>query len=250
MSKRIPYYIYLAFAKCCQVVLTLVLTAVLTVLFVVYALRSGPVSITPLMVINERQHAQPPKKRWVPLDSISPDLMRAVIVCEDNNFFYHRGFDIEAIKIALKRNSSQSRKTYGASTISQQTAKNVLLPPARTWLRKGAEAGLTLLMESLWDKARIMEVYLNVIEMGKDTYGAEAAAQHYFKKHAAALNKSEGTLIAIALPNPQQFNPAKPSPYMLKRQQQVYEMMTKMLETGWYKHIRDIRQIKVNYLEQ
>jgi monofunctional biosynthetic peptidoglycan transglycosylase len=102
----------------------------------------------------------------------------------------------------------------------------------------------------MWDKARIMEVYLNVIEMGKDVYGAEAAAQRYFKKHAAQLNKSEGTLIAIALPNPQQLNPAKPSPYMLKRQQQVYEVMTKMLERGWYKNIRNIRQIKVNYLEQ
>jgi monofunctional biosynthetic peptidoglycan transglycosylase len=216
----------------------------------VYALRTTPVSITPLMVINQKKSAVAPEKRWTPIDSISPEVACAVIAAEDNNFFYHKGFDVDAIIWAMKRNSEQSKKVYGASTISQQTAKNVFLPPHRTWLRKVVEAGFTMLIEAMWSKARIMEVYLNVIETGSNMYGIEAAAQRYFRKPAHKLSKSESTLIAISLPNPRKFNPAQPSPYMLKRKEHIYGVMTKMLETGWYKNIKDIKKIKVNYLEQ
>jgi monofunctional biosynthetic peptidoglycan transglycosylase len=228
----------------------MIITVVLAVLLIVYALRATPVSVTPLMVINQKESKVAPQKRWVPVDSIAPDVARAVIAAEDNNFFYHKGFDVDAIMLALRRNSEQSRKVYGASTISQQTAKNVFLPPNRTWSRKVVEAGFTVLIEAIWGKARIMEVYLNVIETGSDTYGMEAAAQRYFRKPAMQLTKSESTLIAISLPNPRRFNPAKPSPYMLQRKEHIYEVMTKMLETGWYKNIKSIKKIKVNYLEQ
>jgi monofunctional biosynthetic peptidoglycan transglycosylase len=216
----------------------------------VYALRTTPVSITPLMVINQKKNMAAPQKQWTPIDSISPEVARAVIAAEDNNFFYHKGFDVDAIIWAMKRNSEQNKKIYGASTISQQTAKNVFLPPSRTWLRKVVEAGFTTLIEAMWNKTRIMEVYLNVIETGSNMYGVEAAAQRYFRKPALKLNKSESTLIAVALPNPHKFNPARPSSYMLQRRAQIYNVMTKMLETGWYKNIRDIKKIKVNYLEQ
>jgi monofunctional biosynthetic peptidoglycan transglycosylase len=208
------------------------------------------VSVTPLMVINQKKSKVAPVKRWMPIDSISPEVVRTVIASEDNNFFYHKGFDVDAIIWAMKRNSEQSKTMYGASTISQQTAKNVFLPPSRTWLRKAIEAGFTTLIEAMWGKARIMEVYLNVIETGNNMYGIEAAAQRYFRKPALKLNKSESTLIAIALPNPHRFNPARPSPYMLQRKAHIYKVMTKMLETGWYKDIRNIKKIKVNYLDQ
>ncbi len=233
-----------------RVALTLVIAAGLGILLIVYSLRSGTISTTPLMVINQKALKEQPLRKWVPIDSISPEIVRAVIATEDNNFFYHKGFDIEAIKWALKRNEEQHRRTYGASTISQQTAKNVFLPPARTWTRKIFEAGFTVLIETMWTKARIMEVYLNVIEMGKNIYGIEAAAQQYFKKPAHKLTKYESVMIAVALPSPQKFNPARPSHYMQMRQEQVYEVMDKTLETGWYKNIKDIKKIKVNYLEQ
>jgi monofunctional biosynthetic peptidoglycan transglycosylase len=237
-------------SKALRVALTLALAAGLGTLLIVHSLRDGVVSTTPLMVINQKATKVQPQRKWISVDSISPEVIRAVISTEDNNFFYHKGFDIEAIKWALKRNEEQSQKTYGASTISQQTAKNVFLPPARTWTRKACEAGFTLLIEALWSKARIMEVYLNVIEMGKNVYGIEAAAQHHFNKSAKNLTKYESVMIAIALPSPQRFNPAKPSPYMISRQEQVYEVMEKTMETGWYKNIRNIKFVKVNYLEQ
>ncbi|MDR1342065.1 MAG: monofunctional biosynthetic peptidoglycan transglycosylase [Prevotellaceae bacterium] len=233
-----------------RLLLTMLITAIFSILLIVYALRTTPVSITPLMVINQKKNEVAPKKRWVPVDSISPDVARAVIATEDNNFFYHKGFDVDAIMQAVKRNSEQSKKIYGASTISQQTAKNVFLPPHRTWSRKVVEAGFTVLIEGMWSKARIMEVYLNVIETGENTYGVEAAAQRYFRKSALKLSKSESTLIAVALPNPHKFNPARPSAYMLHRREQAYDVMSKTYETGWYKNIKNIKRIKVNYLEQ
>ena len=247
---NILYYLHLAVSKAVRVVLTVVLAAVLGLLFTVHSMRSGEIRTTPLIMMNMQAYKKPPQKQWVPLDSIALDVMRAVISTEDNNFFYHAGFDLEAIRWALQRNREQSRRTYGASTITQQTAKNVFLTPERTWRRKALEAGFTILMEALWGKARIMEVYLNVVEMGQNVYGIEAAAQHYFDKPASRLTQGESVLIAISLPAPQRFNPAKPTPYMLRRQQDVFVIMKKNMETGWYKGIKDIRKIKVNYLEQ
>ncbi|MGL4909199.1 MAG: monofunctional biosynthetic peptidoglycan transglycosylase [Bacteroidales bacterium] len=233
-----------------QLGVMLLATVVLACLFIVFALRKAEVHLTPLMLMEQQKTKSIGKQKWVVLDSISEHVVRAVIATEDNNFFYHSGFDIEAIKWAMQRNKSQTQKVYGASTISQQTAKNVFLPHARTWVRKGFESVFTLLIEMLWSKARIMEVYLNVVELGRGIYGIEAAARTYFKKTASQLTQYESTLIAIALPNPKLFNPAKPSAYMLRRQEQVYEVMDKTFKQGWYKNIKDIKRIKVNYLDQ
>jgi membrane peptidoglycan carboxypeptidase len=138
---------------------------------------------------------------------------------------------------------------YGASTITQQMVKNVFLSHQRTWARKISELGLSVLVELMWGKARIMEIYLNVIYMGANVYGIEAAAQHYFHKRAINLNKREAVMIAISLPSPKRFNPARPSKYMQARHDQVCEIMDKLMKYGWYKDVRTIKQIKVNYLD-
>ncbi len=251
-SKRhiLPHHLGRALRKAARAALTLLVAAGLGVLLIVYSLRSGKVSVTPLMLIEQKNYAEPAKKRWVPIDSISPEVVRAVIATEDNNFFLHKGFDIEAIQQAMKRNERQHRRVYGASTISQQTAKNVFLLPARTWVRKFFEAGFTVLIETMWTKARIMEMYLNVIEMGKNVYGVEAAARRYFNKPAMKLSKYESVMIAVSLPNPKRFNPARPSPYLLMRQEQAYGAMGKALQPGWHKNLKDIKEIKVSYREE
>lgn len=239
----------MALSKVFKYAITIMLILIFTSFLIIWSLRKQSISITPLMVINQKESKVAPMRKWMPLDSISPEVIRAVIACEDNNFFYHYGFDIEAIKVALKRNE-QGDRVYGASTITQQTAKNVFLSPNRTWIRKGAELALSIVIEKLWGKERIMEVYLNIIEMGPDIYGIEAAAKHYFGKRAYDLDLNEATLIAIALPNPKKLNPAKPGNYMLTRQEQVLDIIQKMTETGWYKNVKNLKQIQVNYLDQ
>lgn len=164
------------------------------------------------------------KRHWVKLDDISPNMARAVIAAEDNNFLKHHGLDFVAIKKAQKLNKKRDRK-MGASTISQQTAKNVFLWPDRTWVRKGLEVYFTGLIEIFWGKRRIMEVYLNVIEMGDGIYGVDMAAQHYFHKPASDLNRSEAAMIAAVLPNPRRWNPAAPTSYIQRRQQSILRVM-------------------------
>lgn len=150
---------------------------------------------------------------WVPLTAISPRLQRAVIASEDQKFPEHYGLDFEAMGKAFAHNK-HGRKVRGASTISQQTVKNIFLWPGRSYLRKGLEAWLTLLMETLWSKERILEVYLNSAEFGRGVYGAEAAAQRYFHKRAVQLTSREAALLAAVLPAPTKRNPAKPSAYV------------------------------------
>ncbi|WP_101542492.1 monofunctional biosynthetic peptidoglycan transglycosylase [Bacteroides cutis] len=191
--------------------------------------RFVPVYITPLMVIRSVQQiftGENPKwhHTWVSSDKISPHLPMAVIASEDNRFATHNGFDFIEIKKAIEENESRKRKR-GASTISQQTAKNVFLWPQSSWLRKGFEVYFTWLIELLWSKERIMEVYLNSIEMGKGIYGAQAAAKYKFNTTAAKLTEGQCALIAATLPNPIRFNSAKPSPYILKRQGQILRLM-------------------------
>jgi monofunctional biosynthetic peptidoglycan transglycosylase len=192
---------------------------------ILYAFVNPPV--TPLMVIrwiDPVSEDQPYrlKKDWVPLDRISPNLQLAVVASEDNRFTEHWGFDFEAIEKAQKFNErKQGKKVRGASTISQQTAKNVFLWPQRSWVRKGLEAYFTALIELVWSKRRIMEVYLNVIEMGKGIYGAEAASKVYFGKPAARLTRAESALLAAILPSPAKWNPAKPTSYLINRQQWI-----------------------------
>ena len=167
---------------------------------------------------------------WVPFDRINPSVVQAVIATEDNNFATHNGFDWEAINQALDENR-EGKRLRGGSTISQQTAKNVFLWPGRTWVRKGLEAYFTMLIELLWSKERIMEVYLNSIEMGEGIYGAEAVAEEHFGCSAAELTRSQCALIAATLPNPRKYNSADPSQYMKKRQRRILREMKYV--KGW-----------------
>ncbi|MFH1160152.1 MAG: monofunctional biosynthetic peptidoglycan transglycosylase [bacterium] len=195
--------------------------------FFVLLYKFVPPPIIPLMVF--RLLEKPVKgqihslyKDWVPLKEISPNLQLAVMASEDNLFLEHFGFDLDAIEKAQDYNTKQKGKRLrGASTISQQTAKNVFLWPQRSWIRKGLEVYFTFLIELVWSKKRIMTVYLNVIEMGKGVYGAEAASRFYFKKPAADLTRNESALIAAILPNPRKWNPVHPTAYLLNRQQWI-----------------------------
>ena len=202
-----------------------------TILAVV-ALRFLPVYFTPLMFIRVAQQLPNGEEltlhhHWIPLKEMSPYLPLAVISSEDQRFLEHHGFDFHAIEKAAKRNMSEKgkKKKLGASTISQQTAKNIFLWPGRTWIRKGLEAYFTVLIELMWSKERIMEVYLNSIEMGNGIYGAEAVAQWHFSLPASQLAKGQCALIAATLPNPRKFNSASPSPYMVKRKNKILKEM-------------------------
>ena len=191
-------------------------------LLAVVAYKFIPVYYTPLMFIRVYEQVRDSKPiklehKWMPLKQIAQPLAQAVVASEDNLFLDHDGFDMIQIQKA-RADAEKGKRVRGASTISQQTAKNVFLWPGRTYLRKGIEAYFTVLIEWIWGKERIMEVYLNSIEMGDGIYGAEAVAQAHFKKPAYKLTKAEAALIAATLPNPRKFNSAKPSPYMLKRQ--------------------------------
>ena len=161
---------------------------------------------------------------WVDLNRISPNLALAVISSEDQKFPDHWGFDVAAIEKAYQLNQ-HSHKVRGASTISQQVAKNLFLWSGRSYLRKGLEAYFTVLIEGCWPKRRILEVYLNVAEFGYGTYGAEAAAQRFFHKAAARLTRSDAALLAAVLPSPEHFSAAAPSPYMQRRREQILAQM-------------------------
>lgn len=188
--------------------------------------RFVPVPYTPLMfwrstasIFTEDKFVGIDKK-WVPIEKISKSMQQSVIKAEDYKFYQHRGFDFEAIEKAMQYNKTHKKKK-GASTISQQTAKNVFLWPSRSWLRKGLEAYFTVLIENLWPKERILECYLNVIELGNGVYGVEAASQKFFKKPAAKLNSSQAALMAAVLPNPIRFRIDKPSRYISNRQRKI-----------------------------
>lgn len=187
--------------------------------------RFVPVPFTPLMVIRSIESLWDNKfvgihKDWVPLEDISPSVQKAVLKAEDYRFFEHNGFDYEAIQQAIKYNRTHKKKK-GASTVSQQTAKNLFLWPHRDWFRKGFEAYFTVLIEFIWPKERILEVYLNVIELGTGVYGVEAASQIYFKKSAKSLNAYQASLIAAVLPNPRRFRIDRPSTYVVGRQRRI-----------------------------
>jgi monofunctional glycosyltransferase len=199
---------------------------------VLFTLLNPP--LTPLMihrVIEQKLHGKKAtlQKKWMPLRRISPFMIKAVVASEDNRFLEHWGIDVEAIQKAVKYNK-QHRRKHGASTITQQVAKNVFLWPARTWLRKGFELYFTLTIDLIWSKKRIMEVYLNVIETGDGIYGVEAAARKYFFKPAEELTPGEAALIAASLPNPRKRNPASPSSYLLHRQSLILNLMNKIGE--------------------
>ena len=196
--------------------------------------RFVPIPITPLMLIRCVEQKwdgkeMKLKKDWVPLEKISSAMPLAVIAAEDQKFEEHFGFDLEAIKKAEKYNKRhQGKKTKGASTISQQTAKNVFLWPNRSWVRKGFEVYFTFLIEIFWSKQRIMEVYLNVIEMGNGVYGVEAAAQEYFHKPASKLSVREAALIAAILPSPLKWSPVKPNARVQKKASRIMHFISRL----------------------
>jgi len=199
--------------------------------------RFVPIPFTPLMLIRlaeQKSEGKPMRleKSWRSLDNMSPRLPEAVVASEDQRFFLHRGFDWDAIGSAFTANG-RGRRKLGASTISQQTAKNVFLWPDRTWLRKGLEAYFTVLIETLWPKRRILEVYLNVIETGDGVYGAEAAARRYFQAPALDLTGPQAALLAAALPNPRVWSPARPSGYLLRRRSWILRQVDHLPPLPW-----------------
>ena len=188
-----------------------------------------PVPITPLMITRAVEHKLDGKDMvcshdWEPLENISINMQKAVIASEDGNFLTHHGFDFDAIQKAMKDNE-KGKKLKGGSTISQQTAKNVFLWQGRSYVRKGLEAYFTVLIELIWGKERIMEVYLNSIEMGDGVYGAEAAAQYWYRKNAADLTKREAAGIAAILPNPRRFSATNSSSYINRKKGRIVKLM-------------------------
>ena len=201
-------------------------------LLMVVAYKYLPVYFTPLMLIRcveQVSDGEWPQMshHWVPLDSISRDLPQAVMASEDNLFLRHNGFDFVQIHQA-RIDALRGKRERGASTITQQTAKNVFLWPGHSWLRKGLEAYFTVLIETIWGKRRIMEVYLNSIEMGDGIYGAEAVARLHFDIPAKRLSRGQCALIAASLPNPLKRDSAHPTAYMNKRQRQIVNLMGKI----------------------
>ena len=165
---------------------------------------------------------------WVSMDEISPWMGLAVIAAEDQTFPDHWGFDVSAIEKALSHNERNENRIRGASTLSQQTVKNLFLWDGRSWLRKGLEAGLTVGVETVWSKKRILTVYLNIAEFGDGVFGVEAAAQRYFGKPASRLTQSEAALLAAVLPNPLRFKAAAPSGYVRSRQAWILRQMRQL----------------------
>lgn len=188
-----------------------------------------PVPFTPLMISRAlEQHSAGEEMTcshdWVPLEDISMNLQKAVIASEDGNFLRHNGFDFKALANAYESNQ-KGKKIKGGSTISQQTAKNVFLWQGRSYLRKVLEAYFTVLIEMIWGKERIMEVYLNSIEMGSGVYGAQAACQHWYRKDAKSLTKYEAAGIAAILPNPRKFKASNSSSYTNRRKDKIVRVM-------------------------
>ena len=195
--------------------LLLVLAIVVPPLWVVlYRLVPPPITV---LMIERLVDGHGLDRRWVGIKRIAPPMVRAVVASEDSRFCEHHGFDVRAIDAALQHNAEKPGRIRGGSTISQQTAKNVFLWPQRSWVRKGAEAWFTVLIEAIWGKRRIMEVYLNTVEMGPGVYGVEAASQRYFHHPANELTVAEAGRLAAILPDPLKWKAARPGPYVRRR---------------------------------
>ncbi len=211
-----------------------ILSIISTILF-----RFIPVPVTPLMVIRCVEQVfdgEAPKlyKDWIPMKEMSPNLVLAVISSEDQKFAEHFGFDFEAIEKVAKQNvklEKRGKPIKGGSTISQQCAKNVFLFPQRSYIRKAFEVYFTFLIEIFWSKKRIMEVYLNVIEMGDGIYGAQAASKTFFKKDAKDVSAAEAATIAAVLPNPRKWNAGKPTGFINKRKNWILRQMSHLRGT-------------------
>ena len=213
-EKRLRFYARIAI----RAILLSIAVAMVSAVIMVVVYKFLPVTNTMFMRIQSDKHNVSTTQTWVPLTEISPNLAL---------FVQHNGFSLDAIKRAMEHNE-KSKRIHGGSTISQQVAKNVFLWNGRSWVRKGLEAGFTVLIELIWGKERIMEVYLNVVELAPGVYGAEAASQKFFKHSAKRITREEAALMAAVLPNPARMKLARPSEYVYKRQGQILYLMDKI----------------------
>jgi len=227
MQKTKKFSLFRLFVFICKAFLTAIIFSVLLV--AAYTVIHPP--ITPLMLLRPIEGVFSGKlvgihRDWKNYDDISPHIFRAVISSEDGKFMKHDGFDWKAIERARRVNAMRKgKRLIGASTISMQTAKNVFLWPGRNYVRKALEAYFTVLIEAIWGKRRILEIYVNSIEWGDGIYGVEAASQTFFSKPASDLTKAEAALLASVLPNPRKWSPAKPSSYIKKRARSIQGRM-------------------------
>jgi len=201
--------------------------------------RFVPVPFTPLMIIRWVEYKTDGQDfgieySWRPMADISKAMQKAVVASEDQKFLSHNGFDFDAMKTAWEKNK-QGKTVKGASTISQQTAKNVFLWPARTYLRKGLEAFFTILIELIWSKERILEAYLNVIEVGSGKYGVTTAAKSFYNTTPDKLQSSQAAMVAALLPSPRRWNPNRPTPYLIGRQAWIRVQMNNLPNLPWWK---------------
>lgn len=206
-------------------------------IILVTLLKWVPITVTPLMIIRKLQNVENTKgtvgHKWTPIEDISEDLIKAVIVAEDQKFLWHNGFDFEEFTRMKQSHKSDNTLLRGCSTISQQTAKNCFTFCTHTWLRKAIEAYYTVLIEKIWGKKRIMEVYLNVAEMGPGIYGIEAAARYYYHRHAADLTLADASSLACCLPNPLQRNPDWANRYLSKKRSDIATAAATTLLPPW-----------------
>lgn len=221
LSKRIFRFLY----KC-------ILWFIGISVFFVVLFKFVPIPFTPLMIIRAVENKLDGKEMycnhdWIPIEDISKNMQKAVIASEDSNFLTHHGFDFNAIQKAME-NNEKGKKLKGGSTISQQTAKNIFLWQGRSFIRKGLEAYFTILIEIIWGKERIMEVYLNCIEMGDGVYGVQAATEYWYHKDAHSLTKMEAAGIAAILPNPRKFKASNSSAYINRRKARIVKIMRQM----------------------
>jgi monofunctional biosynthetic peptidoglycan transglycosylase len=212
--------------------LVLGVSAVITLLVALFSVV--PVPATAFMLRDSALRGSLVDYDWA--SDVSPHLKLAVVAAEDQRFADHSGFDLQAIEKAAKHNQ-RGGTVRGASTISQQVAKNLFLWPGRSWVRKGLEAAITVLIETMWSKERILDVYVNVAEMGDGVYGAGAAAERFFRKPAASLTPSESALLAAVLPNPHGLRADAPSGYVRRRQQWIQRQMNALGGTAWLRRL-------------
>jgi len=219
------------------------LFCLLTSLVAIIVLKFVPVPYTPLMALRSIEYRKDTdyhiRREWKPLHEIGPQVAMAVMASEDIRFIIHRGFDWKSIRQARLEHAA-GKELRGASTITQQTAKNVFLLPHRSWVRKGLEACFTVGIEWLWGKKRILEVYLNVVEMGPGIFGVEAAAQRYYQKPAKELTAREAMLLASCLPAPRQRNPLHPTPEMEERVETIEWIMLLLPVPEWLSKAENI----------
>lgn len=210
---------------------------VLGSVLVVLLLKWFPVTFTPLMAIRHFQNVRPEtecvRHRWIPLDSVSPNMIKAVIASEDNLFFTHNGFDLDELRKMREEHEKKGKPIRGCSTISQQTAKNCFTFSTHTWWRKAFEAYYTVLIEKIWGKRRILEVYLNVAETGKGLYGVEAASVYYFGKPARSMTMSEAASLTCCLPSPLKRTPEWANRHMSRRCRQIVDLTRKLAYPDW-----------------